>query len=308
MTYAKKVFQFTYQAQLKMTSPKDELHIWLAKPVSSKCQAIRRFTTNFTPSKRYLDDQGNCILYFHIKAQARPTLKVSFQAVLAKDKNEIKKLISAKPQVVSRHLSRFIKDEAYLEQTPQVRQLARQLTEGKRDATDKVQAIYEFVKNSFHYQYPVVHRGVKNLDLTKPQGDCGEYSALFVALCRAVGVPARNVSGFAVFPRNRHATEHGWAEVYLKPLGWTTVDTMFASLERNPVAARNKYFMQQSDYRLVLSRGFNLPLRPVAPRGFRWDFWEKSGLPMNSRTVQILQPLVFATTRAVQFKDHLSFK
>ncbi|NHJ85683.1 MAG: hypothetical protein FK734_09495 [Asgard group archaeon] len=41
----------------------------------------------------------------------------------------------------------------------------------------------------------------------KKEGDCTEFSALFVALCRAVGIPARTTAGFALAQKNweRHA-------------------------------------------------------------------------------------------------------
>jgi hypothetical protein len=52
--------------------------------------------------------------------------------------------------------------------------------------------------------------------LKSRRGDCGEHAALFVALCRAAGIPAREVAGLA------HTTTlagdvlggHAWAEVY----------------------------------------------------------------------------------------------
>ena len=58
------------------------------------------------------------------------------------------------------------------------------------------------------------------------QGDCTEHAALFVALARAAGLPARNVGGFvyACSPTGKTSIfgYHAWAEVWLGE--WVAVD------------------------------------------------------------------------------------
>ncbi|MHC4852162.1 MAG: transglutaminase-like domain-containing protein [Planctomycetota bacterium] len=53
-------------------------------------------------------------------------------------------------------------------------------------------------------------------------GDCTEYSDLFVALCRARGVPARVVEGYTSPWSN--VPQHNWAEVWLDGHGWISFD------------------------------------------------------------------------------------
>ena len=58
------------------------------------------------------------------------------------------------------------------------------------------------------------------------QGDCTEHAALFVALARAAGLPARNVGGFVYACSASGTTSifgyHAWAEVWLGE--WVAVD------------------------------------------------------------------------------------
>lgn len=66
------------------------------------------------------------------------------------------------------------------------------------------------------------------------QGDCTEFAALFVALCRANGVPARLVSGF-VCPKNlilKPYSVHDWAEFY-DGQTWKLADPEQKNFERN---------------------------------------------------------------------------
>ena len=57
--------------------------------------------------------------------------------------------------------------------------------------------------------------------LEQGHGECTEYAALFVGLCRAAGVPARAVTGF----RGSKANDwHAWAEFMLPDGRWIPVD------------------------------------------------------------------------------------
>ena len=58
--------------------------------------------------------------------------------------------------------------------------------------------------------------------IEKGYGDCTEFSSLFVALCRACGLPSRLQSGFSKTPRGNW-DRHAWAEFYHRGL-WIQVD------------------------------------------------------------------------------------
>lgn len=56
------------------------------------------------------------------------------------------------------------------------------------------------------------------------RGVCQDHAHLFIAVCRARGLPARYVSGY-VYPGDApHAASHAWADVYLQEQGWISID------------------------------------------------------------------------------------
>jgi len=107
----------------------------------------------------------------------------------------------------------------YLQPSPTIESgnpvFSRMFTEITRDRKtdwDKVEALYSFVRNNVKYDDQAWRQPAKGaLAITRmPRGewtaDCKDMSNLFVALCRAGGIPARIV----------RVPEHCYAEFYLE--------------------------------------------------------------------------------------------
>lgn len=75
-----------------------------------------------------------------------------------------------------------------------IAEIAKTLTEDHADkpAWDQVEAIYDWVRENVEYKFDKqIHSCLDALDSGK--GDCEELSSLFIAICRARGIPARAV-------------------------------------------------------------------------------------------------------------------
>lgn len=108
---------------------------------------------------------------------------------------------------------------------------ARNITNGENDVHGKVFKIYNFIITHMQFVVQDEERGAL-WALENEVGDCSEYSYLFVALCRAAGIPARIQAGFAF----RSASEtlengHMWAEYYLENYGWIPVDATWQQFD-----------------------------------------------------------------------------
>lgn len=61
-------------------------------------------------------------------------------------------------------------------------------------------------------------------------GVCQDHAHLFIACCRARGVPARYVSGYVEPGDVEHVATHAWAEVWVAGRGWLSVDVTHRKL------------------------------------------------------------------------------
>jgi hypothetical protein len=70
--------------------------------------------------------------------------------------------------------------------------LAKEIPAGKQAAWDQVEAIFDWVRANVRYEFDVELKGAITA-LREGKGDCEELTSLFVAICRARGIPARSV-------------------------------------------------------------------------------------------------------------------
>jgi len=111
--------------------------------------------------------------------------------------------------------------------------IASELVKGEDDLYAAVFKIADWTKNNINYDLSTLTAEVSQKAswvLENKQGVCDELTSLFIALLRAVGIPARFVSGISytnspLFPENWGA--HGWAEVYFTGYGWVPFDVTY---------------------------------------------------------------------------------
>lgn len=95
--------------------------------------------------------------------------------------------------------------------------------------------LMQFRRLPFHYNIdvaPLGHHSVDEFLFDRREGYCEHYSSSFVVLMRAMGVPARVVTGYQGGDVNpvdgffvvRQSDAHAWAEVWLDGYGWQRID------------------------------------------------------------------------------------
>lgn len=111
--------------------------------------------------------------------------------------------------------------EFWPSEDPKIVELAKQITQGKTSVRDKTDAILAWFGPGKNFKYAGAmgsRYGVKKA-LDQGFGRCWDFSDCFVTLCRAAGVPSRQVMGWLP-----NEGGHLWAEVLLEGEGWRQVD------------------------------------------------------------------------------------
>ena len=121
-----------------------------------------------------------------------------------------------------------------------VRKTALEATRGARTDVEKTQKLYDWIVTNT-YRDPKV-RGCGEGDIKTMLetgnlgGKCADLNAIFVGLCRAVGIPARDVYGVRLVassfgykelsgnPASLKGAQHCRSEAYLKGYGWVAMD------------------------------------------------------------------------------------
>jgi hypothetical protein len=75
--------------------------------------------------------------------------------------------------------------------SPKIRSLARTIAPDEENQWKKIETIYDWVRENVEYRDQSFKGALKALE--DGNGDCEELSSLFIALCRANGIPARTV-------------------------------------------------------------------------------------------------------------------
>lgn len=121
-------------------------------------------------------------------ARATATFEVRRRAIVAPDDTSQYKIPKRLPRAIKTYLgpSPLIESRHY-----KIRSAAKATVAGKEGAWEKVEAIYDYVREHVQYKNGPLKGALRAL--RDGEGDCEELTSLFIAMCRAIGVPARTV-------------------------------------------------------------------------------------------------------------------
>ncbi|PIE87614.1 MAG: transglutaminase, partial [Bacteroidetes bacterium] len=89
----------------------------------------------------------------------------------------------------------------------------------------KARKLYRYVQEHIYYEMVGGWNTAPEV-LSRGNGSCSEYSFVYIALCRAAGIPARYVGAVSVRSDQARYDDvfHRWVEIYLPNYGWIPVD------------------------------------------------------------------------------------
>jgi transglutaminase-like putative cysteine protease len=257
-----RTFELTYKATVRdIPDGVKTLDLWLPLPQTDRNQTVHRVTID-APSPVSIGREarsGNQYLHVRVGSPKSPvTVGLAIEATRRENSG-------ADEPLGDRERAEYLKPEPLVPLDGPVRALAEEATRGLATDADKARAIYERATGLMKYDKSGTGwgRGDALFACDARRGNCTDFHALVIGMCRSVGIPARFAIGLPL-PAARGAGEipgyHCWAELYVRGRGWVPVDASEAA--KDP-ARRGYFFGHHDEDRLEFSRGRHLTLAPA---------------------------------------------
>lgn len=299
---AAKERQGTVTFQVNLSAPADakNVKLYVPYPMSDKNQDITAVSVNgnYAGMGIYREPKdGATALYAEWDAPAKDrTLTYAFTI---KRKEVVTRNFPRKESPLSAEELKQHLDNSHLGSSEKrVKEIAAEITKGKKTVLEKSRAVYDWVVDNMRRDPNVKGCGLCEIErlLSEKAGKCADIHSVYVALCRAAGVPARDVYGIRM-PKDKEGDitkfQHCWAEFYLPGYGWVVVDpadVLKFKLEKNPTpeelkAKRDYFFGAVDESRIALNSGEHITLNPAQSGGpllyFMYPYSEMDGKPLN---------------------------
>jgi len=308
----------TLDVDLSAHNASKEAKLWVPYPVTDHHQKVSdiKVSGDFASSGVYTDSaHGTPILYAQWPANVK-SRKLSFS--FSVDRQEIRQtnLPAKEPKWNRADYTEYLKPTSLGPIDGETKKLADSITKGKHTVLAKARAIYDWCCSNMYRDPSTIGCGKGDVCalLQKPGGKCTDISSVYIALCRAAGVPAREVFSIRLGKKAAEditTYQHCWAEFFLPGYGWVTADPadvrkamLVEKLELKDLKAKEyrEFFWGGIDpYRVVLAVGRDLILNPPqtgAPLNtFGYPYAEVGG-----KAIDFYQPKNFVYTYSYKEK------
>lgn len=174
-------------------------------------------------ARTYMDGYGNNVHYFNL---VRPHTRLGITS-----RSTVETGIEHVREQGEELVHDFLRFRSPVKDISGIREMAREHAPSDPDDPEAVEAALDeltlAIQRDFAYDRAVtnVYSAVDEV-LELRAGVCQDFAHLFIAVARAMGVPARYVSGYIHLPGGRGATtaSHAWCEAWVRGKGWMGYD------------------------------------------------------------------------------------
>ncbi len=271
-------FEFIYRARLPRMN--ETARMWLPMPMTDSFQTVEVKSIEAPGQQQILQDgeYGNKVLFLTLGPQdSGKTVELRYNVQrLEKGVYEEQTPLPAK----------YLKPERLVPDNETFRSIAEKVVKGKKGDLVRARALYDHVIDRMRYMKfgSGWGKGDAVYACDARTGNCSDFHSYFIALSRAVGIPARFAIGAAIpSERNEGGIDgyHCWAEFYTDGRWWP-VDI---SEGDKCSSLSTYYFGHHPANRVELSRGRDLVLKPGPASGpinfLAYPVLEIGGKPAN---------------------------
>jgi Transglutaminase-like superfamily len=282
-------FEFVYRVKLPLID--GEAHLWMPLARTDAFQTVRvdEFSIPMKWEKMHDRDNGNDICVLNPRAEDSCKIIELRYRVVRKEKTAY--------LANETNVERYLRPEKLVPLNQTFKTIAGQAIAGKANEMERAKALYDHVLGRMRYDKSGTGwgRGDAMFACDGRSGNCTDFHSYFIALARAVGIPARFAIG-ATIPADKSegAIEgyHCWAEFFADGR-WVPVD--ISEAWKNPTLA-DYYFGHNPANRFELTKGRDLVVDP-APAGGPINFLVYPLLEIDGRAVKPETSFSFRRTR-----------
>lgn len=188
-----------------------------------QCLDFRLELSHGIKARHYSDGYGNRVHYFNF-VRPHSNLTVTSHSVVETG-------VPHDGEIGEELVHDFLRFRSPVKDVEGVRELAKQHALSEHASPEEIEAKLDgltlAISHDFTYDRTVtnVYSGVDEV-LALRAGVCQDFAHLFIAVARAMGVPARYVSGYIHDPSltGHRVASHAWAEAWISGHGWIGFD------------------------------------------------------------------------------------
>ncbi len=253
-------FEFLYRAKLPEIT--DAARMWIPLPATDAFQTVEIKSIDAPGEREILEEReyGNRVLFLKLGPEdSGKTVAIRIG---------VQRLEKRVYEAQEATLGEYLEPERLVPANETFRKIAEDVVEGKKGDLVRARALYDHVIDRMRYMKfgPGWGIGDAVYACDARTGNCSDYHSYFIALCRAVGIPARFAIGAGIpSERNEGGIDgyHCWAEFYTDGRWWP-VDI---SEGDKCSSLSTYYFGHHPANRIELSRGRDLVVEPGPASG-----------------------------------------
>jgi transglutaminase-like putative cysteine protease len=253
-------FEFLYRANLPRITGAARMWLPLASTDSFQTVEIKSVNAPGKQSPLTEREHGNRVLFLELGPEdSGKNVEIRYQ---------VRRLEKSAYAAETPDRKKYLKPERLVPVNEDFRRIAKEVVEGKKGDLVRARALYDHVIDRMRYaKYGEGWgKGDAVYACDARTGNCTDFHSYFIALAKAVGIPARFAIGAAIpSERNEGGIDgyHCWAEFFVDGKWWP-VDISEGDKYSNLVTY---YFGHHPANRFELSRGRDLVVEPGPASG-----------------------------------------
>jgi hypothetical protein len=234
------IMNFKLRYDIENTESRKGIYEIALPPDIPKLQQVKYTSISPKPQKIRIDEDGNAIAEFQLNAKQKMNIELNGSVRIAG--RQINPSYGGKfSELPSDLVEKYTKQQKYWDvDAADIKKLVLELKDENKSVTENAKKAYDYVVKKLSYNFDALKEtSIKREGSLAPllenkKWTCMEFTDLFIAITRSMGIPAREINGFAATNEESNKPVsiqlksgdllHAWAEFYDPFHGWVQVD------------------------------------------------------------------------------------